>query len=177
MCCSVFFKFGFGSDACAILLRVWWIPLPETPPGHVCIPRHSRPARDLNHGRSCRNFCNTFVVSGLAAGFRLVVRFRCSPFPLHLNQGRCLMKPYNGKCFNVLRWISWVLFRFRCLNFCVYPAALCVLNMLWRFGRAIHVARPYSICRYPDCLEASAAARKHAMATVYSKLSVQFEKV
>ena len=37
----------------AVLLRVWRIPQPEVPLGHVCIPRHSSPAMDLNHGCSC----------------------------------------------------------------------------------------------------------------------------
>ena len=87
----------------------------ETPLGHICIPRHSRPGWDLNHRRSCRNSCNTFVVSELAAGFCLSARFRCFLFLLHLNQGRCLLKLCNGKFLNVLQWIFRVLLRFRCM--------------------------------------------------------------
>ena len=116
MSCSGFFEFCLGSDAWAVLLRVWRIPLPEVPPGHVCIPRHSNPAWDLNHGYSFRKSCNTFVVSGLADGFCLAAGFRCFPLPLHLNQEMCFLKRCNGKFLNMLRWISWVLFRFRCLG-------------------------------------------------------------
>ena len=121
ICCGGFLGFCSGSDAWAVLLRVWRIPLPEAPPGHVCIPRHSNSAWDLNLGRSFRKSCNTFVVSGLAAGFCLSAWFRCSLLPLHLNQWRCLLNPCNGKFLNMLRWISWVLFRFRCLGCSVGP--------------------------------------------------------
>ena len=88
----------------AVLLRVWRIPQPEVPPGHVCIPRHSSPAMDLNHGYSRRKSCNAFVVRGLAAGFCLASRFRCFPLPLHLNQEMCFLNSYNGMSLNVLRW-------------------------------------------------------------------------
>ncbi len=116
MCCSVFFEFLSGSDAWAVLLRVWWIHLPEVPPGHVCIPRYSKPGWDLNHRCSFRKSCNAFVMSELAAGFCFASRFRCSPFPLHLNQWRCLLKPCNGKFLNELQWIFRVLLRFRYLG-------------------------------------------------------------
>ena len=86
----------------AVLLRVWWMPLSEVPSRRICVLWCSKPGWDLNHGRSCRNSCNTFVVSGLAAGFRLVVRFRCYPFPPHLNQRMCLLKPCNEKFLNEL---------------------------------------------------------------------------
>ena len=140
MSCSGFFEFCLGPDAWAVLLRVWWIPLPEVPPGHVCIPRYSKPVWDLNHGCSHRKSCNILVVSGLAAGFCLAAGFRYSPFPLHLNQWRCLLKPRNGKFFNELQWVFRVSSRFRCLNFRLYSAALCLPHILLRLGRALHVA-------------------------------------
>ena len=77
--------------------------LSEVPLGRICVLRCSKPGWDLNHGRSCRNSCNAFAVSGLTAGFCLAAGFRCFPFPLHLNQGRCLLKPCNGKFLNALQ--------------------------------------------------------------------------
>ena len=47
MCCSESFVFCLGSDAWAVLLALSGVPLPEAPPGHVCIPRHSSLAWDL----------------------------------------------------------------------------------------------------------------------------------
>ena len=100
MNCSEFLGFCFSSDARAVLLLLSGIPLSEVPPERICILRCS---------------CNAFAVSGLTAGFCLVARFRCSPFPLHLNQGRFLLKLCNRKSLNVLRLIFWVLFGFRCM--------------------------------------------------------------
>ncbi len=77
--------------------------LSEVPPGCICIPRHSSPAWDLNLGCSFRKSCNVLVVSGLAAVFCLAAGFRCFPFPLNLNQWRCLLNPCNGKSLNVLQ--------------------------------------------------------------------------
>ena len=116
MSCGEFLGFSSGSDACAILLRVWWIPLPETPPGHICIPRHSSPARDLNLGCSFRKSCNVLVVSWLASELCVCARFRCFPLPLNLNRGMCFLKRCSRKFLNVLQWIFRVLPRFRCLG-------------------------------------------------------------
>ena len=116
MCCGEILGFSSGSDAWTTLLRVWWIPLPEVPPGYIYILRFSRPCWDLNHRHSRRKSCNMLVVSGLTAGFCLAARFRCSPFPLHLNRWRCLLKPCNEKFFNELRLIFRVLLRFRCMG-------------------------------------------------------------
>ena len=135
MCCSGFFEFCSGSDACAVLLRVWWLPLPEAPPECICNLWCSKPVWDLNHGRSCRNSCNTFAVSGLAAGFCLAAGFRCSPFPLHLNQRRCLPKPCNKKFFNELQWIFRVLFRFRCM--CCSVA--CLVDTPFQSASRVHL--------------------------------------
>ena len=115
MNCSEFLGFCFGSDAWSTLLRVWWIPLPEVPPGRICILRCSKPSWDLNLGCSRRKSYNAFVVSELGVGFCLSARFRCSPFPLHLNQESFLLKLRNRKSLNVLRLIFWVLFGFRCM--------------------------------------------------------------
>ena len=103
MCCSEFLGFCLGSDACAVLLRVWWIPLPEALPGCICIPRYSSPARDLNLGCSCCKSCNVFAVSWLASELCVCAGFRCFPLPLHLNQEMCFLKRCNEKSLNVLQ--------------------------------------------------------------------------
>ena len=120
----------------SVLLPLFGISLSEAPPGYIYILRCSNPCWDLNHRYSRRKSRNVFVVSGLAVGFGLDSRFRCFPFPPHLNQWMCLFKPRNGKFFNVLQWNFLILFRFRCLNFCVYSAALCLPHILLRLGRA-----------------------------------------
>ena len=114
MNCGGLFELFSGSDAWAVLLHLSGIPLSEVPPWRICILRHSKPCWDLNLRHSCRKSCNTFVVSGLAAGFCLDARFRCSPFPLHLNRWRCLLKPCNGKFLNELQRVFRVSSRFRC---------------------------------------------------------------
>ena len=135
MNCSGFFEFLSGSDALATLLRVWWKPLSEVPPGRICILWHSKPVWDLNRGYCCLKSCNAFVVSGLAAGFCLSAWFRCSPFPLHLNQGSFLLKLCNRKSLNVLRLIFWVLFGFRCM--CCSVA--CLVDALARSTSRAHL--------------------------------------
>ena len=55
-------------------------------------------------------------MSELVAKFCLSARFRCSPFPLHLNQWRYLLKLCNGKFLNVLQWVFRVSFWFRCIG-------------------------------------------------------------
>ena len=117
MCCSVFFEFCSGSDACAVLLRVWWIPLPEVPPARICILWCSKPGWDLNHGRCCRKSCNAFVVSGLAAGFCLAARFRYFPLPLHLNHGHSCRKSCNTFVVSGLAAGLCLAARFRCFPF------------------------------------------------------------
>ena len=82
MCCGRFFEFCSSSDAWAVLLRVWWIPLPETPLGSICIPRHSSSARDLNLGHSCQKSCNVFAVSWLASELCVCARFRSESEPV-----------------------------------------------------------------------------------------------
>ena len=135
MNCSGFFGFLLGSDAWAVLSRVWWIPLQEAPTGHICIPRRSKTGWDLNHGHNCRKSCNTFVMSVLYTGFCLAAGFRCSTFPLHLNQWGCLLKPCNRKFLNELQWIFRVLSRFRCMGCSV----ACLVETLARNTSRVHL--------------------------------------
>ncbi len=116
------FEFLSGSDACAVLLRVWWIHLPEVPPVRICNLWHSKPCWDLNHGHRRLIPRKVFVVSGLNGRFCVYARFRCSLLPLHLNRWRCLLKPCNRKFINELQRFLRVLFRFRCL--CCFVARL-----------------------------------------------------
>ena len=118
---SEFLGLCLGSDAWAVLLRVWRIPQPEVPPGHICNLRHSSPCWDLNLGYRCCKSCNVFAVSWLASELCVCAGFRCFPLPLHLNRWRCSLNPCNGKFLNELQWIFRVLLRFRCLGCSVGP--------------------------------------------------------